>query len=125
MFVSAPAEPMTADSFKAALLKLHQSDPATRDLFSSIGLDPAMLRQPDFDLRSFFIGQSLKIAIENALESEEGQELLAKAEGLEPGTEEMGRLHTDLIKRFGPPRLENLLRSMPRVARSPTISGVT
>jgi hypothetical protein len=77
MFMSAPAEPMTVDSFKAALLKPHQSDPATRDLLTSICLDPALLGQPDFDLRSFFIGQSLKMAIENALASEEGQELLA------------------------------------------------
>ena len=112
-FVAAPAGPMTAESFKATLLKLSRTDPATRDTLAKIGISPEMLGQSDFDLRTFLQNRKVTIALERALETEDGRDLLARAAEFEPSSEEMGRLHDDLVERFGSPSIENLLRSMP------------
>ena len=63
---------------------------------------------------AFFLAKDLGAACEKALKiPEEGQELLAKASTLEPGSEEMRLISADLMKRFGSKHLEHLLRSIP------------
>lgn len=104
---------MTAEGFKATLLKLSRTDPATRDTLTKIGISPEILGQPDFDLRTFLQNQNVKTAIERALETEEGRGLLAEAEKFEPGSAEVRHVYDNLIERFGSPSVENLLRSMP------------
>jgi hypothetical protein len=72
-----------------------------------------MLGQSDFDLRTFLQDQNVKIAIETALETEDGRDLLAEAEKFEPGSAELRHAYDNLIERFGSPSIENLLRSIP------------
>ncbi len=113
LFMAAPAGPMTAKNFKTTLSKLSETDPATRDMLAGIGISPEMLRQPDFDPRKFLLNRNLTMALQKAFLSEEGGALLAKAGELAPDSEELGRVHAELLKRFGSPQIEKFLRSMP------------
>jgi len=104
---------MNADKFKSALLELYASDAEMRPALDAIGVNPEMLRNPEFDLRSFLSNRNFMVAMTKATHSAEGRALLAKARELKPGSDDLVRTTDELVKRFGSKLIESLLRSIP------------
>jgi hypothetical protein len=109
----APDKPMTAENYKAWLLERFQTDSEKCEIYRKMGVTEDMLKRSEFNLKEYLIGYTFRTAIERAYETEEGRNLFAEASEFKPGTDELFAIRNRLIKRFGNPRLERLLESIP------------
>jgi hypothetical protein len=90
--------------------KRYGFDQDTRNLLDGLGINQDRLAEPDFDLQTYLMGRNLKMALEKAIETEEGRELLSEASKYEPGSPELRHLHGVLLEHFGDPRIGRFLQ---------------
>jgi hypothetical protein len=110
LIMSAPSGPITAANLKETLRKRYGFDQDTRNLLDGLGINQDRLAEPDFDLQTYLMGRNLKMALEKAIETEEGRELLSEASKYEPGSPELRHLHGVLLEHFGDPRVGRFLQ---------------
>jgi hypothetical protein len=106
LIMSSPSSPITAKNLKETLRKRYKFDEDTRNLLDDFEISPDRLAEPDFDLQTYLMNRNLKIALEKAIETEEGRGLLSEAGRHEPGSPELKHLHGVLLEQFGDPRID-------------------
>lgn len=111
--MAAPARPIDSENFKTMLSKLYRTDAKTRELLDGFEITAEMLKKKEFDIKNYLRNKNLQFALLKAMESDDGRELVARAGAINSSSPELEILLQNLLSRFGDPRIEVFLATLP------------